>query len=225
MEQQARLLRAETIVRGLCIVFAGCGIYILTAEAIKLPKEVRPPPTASDLCIRLIFHSLALLIGAGLLRAAWLGWQHRTARSVRGLCLASLAIAFACGLPVVAKLHPISIGQPPLEIPWNGLWEIAVALLATVVYFVLCRSLVSQLDLKDERSASQQRRSVEQWLGLVTFLLWTHGVNLAMDLIPKASGQKYIPKQPWELLALLGPALLAVIIYKVGVRLLSPRQA
>jgi hypothetical protein len=58
---------------------------------------------------------------------------------------------------------------------------------------------------------------------LITFFLWISGSAVAFELMPKAIGQEYVPKEPWGLLALLGPVLLAIIIYKLGVRLLTPQ--
>jgi hypothetical protein len=159
MEQRARFRRATTIVRGLCIAVAGCGIYLLTKEIIGLPKEMRAYSSASGLCFQLIFDLLILIIGFWLMRAALLGWQHRTAAAVRGLCLTSIVAAWVCGMHFIIRPHLTAAQQLPPGITWNDLGVVAMALLATTVYFALSRLLMSQLGLKDERNLNGTFRS------------------------------------------------------------------
>jgi hypothetical protein len=96
--------------------------------------------------------------------------------------------------------------------------------MATIAHFLAVRLLTSGLRLVDERTVSQRRKSIERSLGFVTFLMWTSVTCVALDLVPKEHGEPNIPQEPWGLIAGLGPVVVAVLIYKLGVRLLAPRE-
>jgi hypothetical protein len=183
---------------------------------VDLPK-LWPLPPLGDLVFRLGFSTLFLSLCAWWLRAAWIGWRRCSAGAVRGLCLASTFAACVFCDVMIGKLHREPAGQTPSV---TMAPELVAAVLGTVVYFVSSRLLVSRLGLKDERSPAEQIRSVKWWLRLVAFLLWTNFGEAAFALVPK---EHNIPKNPWDFVMFLGPAVLAYILYKLGVRLLTPR--
>jgi hypothetical protein len=224
MEQQISRLRAITLVRFLSLVLAGFGVGALILFVIRLTHDFQHPPTATSLLVELVFGSLNMVVGVWLLWAAWLGWNHRSAAAIKWLASA-LCTVIPCVGVVIGGIFRVSGARTPRDSSLHEPLEFLAAPLVVGLYFFVYRFLITRLDLKDERSVQQQRRSVERSLGLATFLFWTCGVNVAIDLVPKVHGTKYVPEEPWGFVAILGPFLLAGIIYKVGVWFLTPRRA
>jgi hypothetical protein len=221
MEQQISRLRAITLVRFLSLVLAGLGVGALIIFVIGLVHDFQHPPTATSLLVQLVCGALSLVVVIWWLWAAWLGWNHRSAAALRWLITALFTSIMCVGLIVTGDIRFTDAGKPRDSSPHEPL-EFLAAPLVVGLHFFLYRVLTTRLDLKDERSVQQQKRSVERSLGLATLLFRTCGVNVAIDLVPKVYGTKYVPEEPWEFVAILGPILLAGIIYKVGVRLLTP---
>ncbi|HTW94428.1 MAG TPA: hypothetical protein VMD30_06535, partial [Tepidisphaeraceae bacterium] len=112
------------------------------------------------------------------------------------MCAASITVVFLGVLPIASKFDLGSSDQT-VEVLWSGLAGITGISLAVAIYLYVSRVLVSRLDIRDERSTSEQINSVRRWLGLLAHLWWTAGVSLALELVPKDHGYNYVPKEPW----------------------------
>ncbi len=222
MEVRKAHRRASTIARLLSIILTGCGVYPFWLSIVGLIKMVRHLTSAGDFILGVIFGLLTLLVSAWWLRAAWLGWQHRTARGIRSLSAAVASLAFMFGLHMFGSSEPPTIGKS-FASPWRVALAGAIGpLLIVATYFFLNRFLSARLGLKDERSVAQQRRSVEQWLGLATFLFWTGGSRFLFDVMNRKNGHGHLPQDVPGFIAIFIPIILAVIIYKAGVWFFAP---
>jgi len=223
MENLASFSRSETIIRTLSVILAGFGVCVF-ALPLENFLNTRSLPVRWALLFQILFNAIVLLIGGWLLRSSWLGWHHRSARSVRHFCATLVVAVGLCGgMGIDGEFHPSSATPPLSEVSRRRITETAALFAGTVAYFVISRLLVRGLGLKDERSMSEQVRSVKRWLGFITFFFWTSSV-IVLDKMAKEHGELHILKEPWGLIALLGPILLAGVIFKLGVRLLRPSQ-
>jgi energy-converting hydrogenase Eha subunit A len=165
MEQQISRLRAITLVRFLSLVLAGFGVGVLIHFIIGLAHDFQHPPTATSLLVELVFGSLNMAVGVWLLWVAWLGWNHRSAAAIRWLAAALCTVIPCVGL-VLGGTFRVYGARKPSDSSLHESLEFLAAPLVVGLYFFLYRLLTTRLDLKDERSVQQQKRSVERSLGL-----------------------------------------------------------
>jgi len=223
MQERQAYNRASKIARLLSIILVGCGTYAFWLLIAGLIKTVWHRSTAGDVILSVIFGLLLMLVSAWYLRAAWLGWQHRTARGIRSLAAAVASLAFFVAAHLLASSEYPDPGKS-FASPWRGALARAIGpLLIAMIYLVLNRFLSSRLGLKDERSVAQQRWSVERWLGVPTFLFWTGGSGLLFDVVNRKNGHRHPPEDASDFIAIFTPIILAVVIYKVGVWYFAPR--
>lgn len=223
MEIRKAHYRASKIARLLSIILAGCGVYAFSLTIIELTHAVRRKPSAGDLIVQVIIGLLMLVLSAWYLRAAWLGWQHSTARGIRSLSAAVASLAFFVAAHLLASSE-YPDPQKSFASQWRGALAGAIGpLLIAVIYLFLSRFLSSRLGLKDERSVVQQRWSVERWLGFPTFLFGTGGSVLLFDAVNRKNGHRQPPEDAAGFIAIFVPIILAVIIYKAGVWYFAPR--
>jgi hypothetical protein len=221
METRRQSRSANVLARVLSILLAGLGAYGLKMLFLAVAVNARQGTLVDALYFGTALDAIFLLISSWWLYAAWLGWHHRSARSVRWLCAASVFV-FEFFVLARIKLLPGAAGLPQ---SLNQLVEIPAALVAAGLYILLTRYLVSRLGLADERSRSQRKRAVERWLGLLIFLLWWSGFSAALEFAPRAYGTADLRPAQWFLFALFGSVLASTLIYKSGVRLFAPKFA
>jgi hypothetical protein len=206
---------------GLCAV----GIYGLVSLVLAELDAIHRSVFKSTLWFGLIFDVLSAAVCVWWLRAAWLGWYHRSAASVRSLCAGWAIVLFLAGVYVDARIcGPVT---PAATGPiWQYILDACAAFLAASASLLGSRRLVNRLGLADERGALECKHSAENWLKLPAFLLWLGASDLAEKLIPKDHQYPLIPAEPWwGLVACLGPILVAVITFKSSVRLVGPAKS
>lgn len=224
IEPQKCRVRAERMARLLSMMVAGFGIWVFVQLVLQLIPDAQKSLSGSELSRMLVFGLFNLLLSAWWLWAAWLGWNHRTASAIRWLSVAFFAVAAGVGIHLAVDSPSAAAGNSSKSLPHQPFIFLAAPLVAGLNLY-LNRFLTSRLGLKDERSFQQQKWSVERSLGLSTFLFWTSGISVFSDLLPRYFGRQFKDLQPYGFVAKIVPVILAIIIYKVGVLILAPRQA
>jgi len=89
-------------------------------------------------------------------------------------------------------------------------------------YHLAVQWLLPRLDLADDRSPTQRLWWAKISWGFIAFLIFADTGNLSFSVKPQPGSQNHAPSI-WDTLPILGPIVLAVGIYKLGVYLASRR--
>jgi hypothetical protein len=105
------IFRTTMLVSGLSVCLAGIAVWGLTELALDLPRQLHRQSFV-DFSFAAGFEAIFLLVCIWWLRAAWLGWFHRSAKAVRWLSAASITALYIFGGVLVRKLyrHPKAYG-------------------------------------------------------------------------------------------------------------------
>ena len=112
---------AKIIVRLMALALAGVGAFVLIKIAWGVLRNLGRHPSTTSLAIVFVlsFETLIVVYGLWCLRAAYMGWRHRSARDVRWLCAAwatGLIAALPPGKKITLTVRRMMIDRDPDEI-------------------------------------------------------------------------------------------------------------
>ncbi len=205
------------VARVMCATILAVGVYAGRGLVADAADGVRSWGALIWWCIEAGFVFLCLVV-------AYHGWLCRSARAVRWICLVTAFVAFFGVVTGVTRMIatmtcvPIDQASGPAD---PAVWGVLAVIGAIVFYRLMIHWLLPRVGLVDDRSAAQRLWSVKVSLGLIGLLIFGSVPRLGFEM----RGRSYRRGGPdiWEMVAVLGPAILAILIYRVGVYLARRR--
>ena len=204
-------------IRIIAVVIGALALWLLIEFFPTVLKDFHPVNSPVHFTFQMSFNAVCLFVIGWFLFVAWGGVRQLTDGSIHRLCGAATLVLWSVTLLAIQKLNLISEGSQPAS------WFTATCniglLIAAAASLGMSRFLMSRVILVDEAAKASHKRAVERWLGLTTFLLWG---SLPFTIMSHMHGRRRsLPDEPWDLVIPIGSAVVAWIIYKLGVKALS----
>ena len=211
MCSKATTTRTEAVGKVLAIIVGSFGLYLIGGSLMPLWHMIQRDDSFSVYFV--VFTTLMAILGGYCIYCAVRAWWNISASIVRGICL--ITAIFVCSVPI-GILEKLNKSQ---GFAWTQIMLPLTVIAGGIFYWLCSKWLIRQLALPEAINFSRREKMVKHFFGFLAVLLLGAFYNVIMVLTSKNQGDISAFAVRWLGIAMFGLLLLALVFYKVAVRI------